>query len=1053
MIIIFVSTVFLCIKTKDQALALTEKEKSELDIRFYDPTDCSGGSNGTSTILAGNSWEEKIWNYLISKGLTDAQTAGLMGNFDIESGINPVCEVDNNCFGLAMICRSSGEYENARKALEDAGYGKYLGHPTKYSPYGAQEIPDEDIDGVLTTHLDFMYNYWSTVKPQYYPSYSGTMIDWIKEAKDPIEAAEIFMSAYENAFCSQGWGECNPPIKLSPEQWNSKNYGYQHLEKRRKKAQEYYEKYSGKGTSVNTAGTSSPDQFGDNVTIIGDSITYMSSGTEGEGITKYLPKATVVAQGSKHMFMDADSKNGGDSGNKILKGMRATVRDVLVIALGTNDPGAITKSDMQDLIDQMDKPSKIILVNNAKAGSPSTYASNNQVFNEIAAENDRVVVADWASIVEQNPTLISTADGLNVHPTFPEGVEAFGKLIYDTVGANNGSQTAKSSECNCGGGNTGAIGGGLSEEQAQSLADDYNTGDMMRWADGANSYDILDNCVSLSKYVIKTMTDLKWGGGNGDEVVRKLKEANPDLETGSEVRPYSIFSIRAGTLMHTGFIVAVNGDDVVAVEAAWHEFTGKVIHKSKSELESTGYEFAYIESHINKDALKKATGASSVSTFKSVEQVIVDVTWNDGWIESGIDGYKKESLFDHPEITPIDNSYELDYETVSPKTGWAGPNKITLHSTEGKNGGNAGSGLALYNSGGAPLSHFTIDLKEKKVYQHLPINKPASGVASHDRTAGVQIEIIGFSTKSSAGYSDDWYLQNYDAFGPTEWAYLAKLLYAIYEETGIPLKSDVDWASPKRLDANAYKEYEGIIAHMHVPDNSHTDPGNIWGNLSKQISFIASGDTDGSCAESTWKGDFPFMFQGDYGGSFKGGSYSQSGCGITSTAMAISALTGQLVTPPDLKNRLDCDSTGDTTCVKQWAEAYGLEFVMASAEEGVTNQSSDQAFKDLFKKYLSDGYIIVTSGKTTESLANDTYDGARRIPFSASGHYVVFYGLDDAGRWLIADPGGHSRPWAAECTDLHQCKAHDNAMDPEIIINHGLRRTDGALIRALRKKR
>lgn len=39
--------------------------------------------------LTGKNVEEKIWNFLIGKGLSKAGAAGLMGNLFAESGLNP----------------------------------------------------------------------------------------------------------------------------------------------------------------------------------------------------------------------------------------------------------------------------------------------------------------------------------------------------------------------------------------------------------------------------------------------------------------------------------------------------------------------------------------------------------------------------------------------------------------------------------------------------------------------------------------------------------------------------------------------------------------------------------------------------------------------------------------------------------------------------------------------------------------------------------------------------------------------------------------------------
>lgn len=54
----------------------------------YDPrpANCSSVDGANATVLAGADNREKIWNYLIAKGLSQPQTAGVMGNLQTESG-------------------------------------------------------------------------------------------------------------------------------------------------------------------------------------------------------------------------------------------------------------------------------------------------------------------------------------------------------------------------------------------------------------------------------------------------------------------------------------------------------------------------------------------------------------------------------------------------------------------------------------------------------------------------------------------------------------------------------------------------------------------------------------------------------------------------------------------------------------------------------------------------------------------------------------------------------------------------------------------------------
>lgn len=64
------------------------------DIIFYDPNaaDCEvnpASIGGNSSPLVGNDNAEKIFTYLIDKGLTAEQAAGILGNFQQESGFDP----------------------------------------------------------------------------------------------------------------------------------------------------------------------------------------------------------------------------------------------------------------------------------------------------------------------------------------------------------------------------------------------------------------------------------------------------------------------------------------------------------------------------------------------------------------------------------------------------------------------------------------------------------------------------------------------------------------------------------------------------------------------------------------------------------------------------------------------------------------------------------------------------------------------------------------------------------------------------------------------------
>ncbi|MBR3228965.1 hypothetical protein IKF67_01900 [Candidatus Saccharibacteria bacterium] len=375
----------------------------------------------------------------------------------------------------------------------------------------------------------------------------------------------------------------------------------------------------------------------------------------------------------------------------------------------------------------------------------------------------------------------------------------------------------------------------------------------------------------------------------------------------------------------------------------------------------------------NLAAVNSSSSSSSNSSSGSV-------TWQDGWITGGISGYTKE---------PAEGSgYSLGDDAHKGQFINNKPNKILLHSTEG-GPGNSNSGLAIYgDNGGIFPAHFTINLKDKKLYQHYSIYQPADAIKSHDYAAGVQIEIIGFSRSNT---SSPWYLLNEANFSNDDWAYLGKLLDAISLETGIPLTSSVNWENPSRLSLEDFKSYEGILGHMHATDNDHNDPNNIWPMVQKAIG-------SGGC--TTYEGEYPHYSQGEepwgsmpYG---PGCTYAGCSCGASSLAMLVTYGTGQDVFPNDVGDYLGNSYYWQTTGVgaaaldKRVGEKYGFEAV------GVQYHSREEAER-LMREYLDEGYMLHFSGQG---------DGD---PFkNPAGHYIGVFGWTGNGdNVMVANSGGN----------------------------------------------
>lgn len=183
---------------------------------------------------------------------------------------------------------------------------------------------------------------------------------------------------------------------------------------------------------------------GKNVTIVGDSITYRT--LKAGSFSKKLGKASIKCQPGKRTFND-DRANGGPAGNggksgktiinELISGGK--LRDIVVIALGSNDGGAaaLSAESLQELVDTINKDGRhsIYFVTNYnyhKKGNTGTfkkinYSKNNNAFKALQANNNNVMVIDWAKIVSENPKKYMVD---YVHPKKGAGTDLFAETIY-----------------------------------------------------------------------------------------------------------------------------------------------------------------------------------------------------------------------------------------------------------------------------------------------------------------------------------------------------------------------------------------------------------------------------------------------------------------------------------------------------------------------------------------------------------------------------------------------------------------------------------------------
>ena len=121
------------------------------------------------------------------------------------------------------------------------------------------------------------------------------------------------------------------------------------------------------------------------------------------------------------------------------------------------------------------------------------------------------------------------------------------------------------------------VDGGLTEDQAKILMMNYgenkDNDSVISMSDSPGtpgmgcSGGAMSNCVSFSAFFMNKFTDLKYQGGNGNQVVSGLEAAG--AETGTEPRPGAIFSNGFSTSAgHTGIVLGVEGDTLIVGHAS-----------------------------------------------------------------------------------------------------------------------------------------------------------------------------------------------------------------------------------------------------------------------------------------------------------------------------------------------------------------------------------------------------------------------------------------------------------------------------------------------------
>jgi murein DD-endopeptidase MepM/ murein hydrolase activator NlpD len=167
------------------ALSPEQRIIYDSNVLYYDIEALSIACGG-STMLVGSDNPEKVWHFLIGKGLTPIQAAGAMGNLQFEGGFNPRRVEDGWGFPKEMDTMPPNKGPQGQP-----GYGivQWTSPDRKaglVSLSQSRNLPVHD----LALQLDYM---WSELEG----AYKSRALDPLRQATDLGQAVAIWQNKYE----------------------------------------------------------------------------------------------------------------------------------------------------------------------------------------------------------------------------------------------------------------------------------------------------------------------------------------------------------------------------------------------------------------------------------------------------------------------------------------------------------------------------------------------------------------------------------------------------------------------------------------------------------------------------------------------------------------------------------------------------------------------------------------------------------------------------------------------------------------------------------------
>jgi len=171
-----------------------------------------------------------------------------------------------------------------------------------------------------------------------------------------------------------------------------------------------------------------------------------------------------------------------------------------------------------------------------------------------------------------------------------------------------------------------------------------------------------------------------------------------------------------------------------------------------------------------------------------------------------------------------------------------------------------------------------------------------------------------------------------------------------------------------------FDEFEGIIA------DGAGSGSNSYSCVQEDSEFADDGFVIYNQCDDRWGSD-PYIGGGGQS------TICESGCAPAAMAMAITALTGQAITPADTIEYANTQNIYVPGTGSSWSVAP----ILAEHWELQANNISNTVAA--VNETLRNGGLVVTSGS-----------GA--APFTSGGHYIVIRGVSEDGKWKVGDSNG-----------------------------------------------